>query len=143
MKQRVDFVCERRGGAMSMAALCRAFGISRQTGYKWLARFNRRKRLDDLADRSSRPYSHPATCSSKIQARVVHARQRHPTWGPRKLHRWLMKWNPRLTLPSPSTIGAILKRHGMVAPRRLARPHMTPRTLPFARCDAPNDVWCV
>jgi len=60
MKQRRDFVLERRSGTMSMAALCRAFGISRQTGYKWLARFNERKRLDDLADRSSRPYSHPA-----------------------------------------------------------------------------------
>jgi len=143
MKQRMDFVLERRSGPMSMAALCRAFGVSRQTGYKWLARFYERKRFDDLADRSSRPHSHPATTDARVQARIVKARRQHPSWGPRKLRTWLKKWHPRLALPSPSTIGAILKRHGLVMPRRRARPHAPPRTQPFARCDAPNDVWCV
>jgi len=36
MEQRMQFVIEHRSGTISMAALCRVFGISRQTGYKWL-----------------------------------------------------------------------------------------------------------
>jgi transposase InsO family protein len=44
--------------------------------------------------------------------------------------------------PAVSTIGAILKRSGMVKPRR-KRLHAAPRTKPFSRCREPNDVWCV
>jgi len=41
-----------------------------------------------------------------------------------------------------STIGAILKRNGMVTPRR-RRYRAAPRSKPFASCREPNDLWCV
>ena len=36
--ERIAFVVRARQGGCNMAALCREFGISRATGYKWLRR---------------------------------------------------------------------------------------------------------
>ena len=39
MEQKVEFILAWKKSELSMAALCRSFGISRQTGYKWVSRF--------------------------------------------------------------------------------------------------------
>ncbi|WP_431623734.1 leucine zipper domain-containing protein, partial [Enterobacter cloacae] len=44
----------------SFSALCRLFGISRKTGYKWLERFDPSD-LSSLSDRSRAPHSHSRT----------------------------------------------------------------------------------
>jgi len=49
---------------------------------------------------------------------------------------------PQHEWPAAATIGAILKRHGMVQARR-RRYRVAPRTRPFSACREPNDVWCV
>ena len=43
VEQKFQFVMECKKGEASMTALCRTFGISRQTGYKWLARYLRER----------------------------------------------------------------------------------------------------
>ena len=55
MKERMKFVLAWEEGAESVAALCRRFGISRKTGYKWLMRSA--DGVEALANRSSRPGS--------------------------------------------------------------------------------------
>ena len=42
----------------SFAAICRRFGVSRKTGYKWLGRFEEAG-VDGLKDRSRAPLLHP------------------------------------------------------------------------------------
>jgi transposase len=42
----------------TMSELCRSYGISRKTGYKWAARYGQQG-LDGLKDRSRRPTSCP------------------------------------------------------------------------------------
>jgi transposase InsO family protein len=49
---------------------------------------------------------------------------------------------PQHDWPAASTIGAVLKRHGMVSARK-RRHRVAPRTRPFSACRDPNDVWCV
>jgi len=49
---------------------------------------------------------------------------------------------PDIDWPSTSTIGDILKRNGLVHPRKFRR-RAPPRTKPFSKCREPNDVWCV
>lgn len=39
VSQRVEFVRLAQAAAANVAELCRRFGISRKTGYKWLQRF--------------------------------------------------------------------------------------------------------
>jgi len=39
MDEKLLFVQTAQRGVLSMTELCRAFGVSRKTGYKWLDRF--------------------------------------------------------------------------------------------------------
>ena len=142
MDQKCQFVLAWRSHTVSRAALCRLFGISRQTGYKWVRRFEQRRSWLDLVDHSRRPRSHPATTARLLVARIVAERRRLPLWGPIPLRKRLQtKW-PAMAWPAGSTIGAILKREGLVLPRARSR-GMPPRTQPFAKCRDPNDLWCI
>ena len=58
MSQRQEFVNLAMTEGANRARLCRRFGISRKTGYKWLARYLREGDLG-LGDRSRRPRSSP------------------------------------------------------------------------------------
>jgi transposase InsO family protein len=75
-----------------------------------------------------------------IQRTVVQARKQHRHWGPRKLRAWLRRRG--VDVPAASTIGEILKRAGLVAPRRRRR-RATPSRQPFSACTAPNQIWCI
>jgi transposase InsO family protein len=139
--QRVQFVVEALYGPSSIAELCRSFGISRKTGFKWLARYER-EGPPGLVDHSRAPHHHPNAMATVIAARLLGVRQAHPTWGARKLLAWLKAREPELVLPAVSTVSALLKRLNLVYPRR-ARHRVPPMTAPFGSCLAPNDTWCV
>lgn len=140
-KERMKFVAEVDSGEMSVSALCRAYGISRKTGYKWLRRFDM-DGLEGLKDRSRMPGVHPNMVSEEIEERICKARRKHPHWGPKKLLSWLERRGQGQSLPATSTAGAILKRHGLVVARP-ARQRATPYTRPFEQCTDANQVWCV
>jgi transposase InsO family protein len=126
-----------------MAALCRAFGISRDTGHRWVGRYVEADRdLTAVQARSRRPLSSPTKVSPEMEDLLIRARKRKPRWGPRKLRAWLVDLHPDVTFPAASTVGAVLKRHGITQPRRKRR-RTTPPTQPFATCTGPNAVWCV
>jgi transposase InsO family protein len=140
MDERAEFIVDCLRGELSMTELCRKYGISRKTGYKWHARFVDGGR-PGLADRSRACSRHPNAVEEQIVSLLVDARKRHPTWGPRKLLFELGVKYPRLSLPASSTAGAILKRQGLILPRRPRR-KAPPYTEPFLGCAGPNDVWC-
>jgi len=118
MSQRQEFVTLARQEAVPIAALCRQFGISRKTAYKWLGRAATGDAV--LADRSRRPHASPGQTSPELEARVLALRATHPAWGGRKLHHRLLALGVA-EAPAPSTITGILRRHGLLAatpPRR-------------------------
>lgn len=121
MTERFKFILAADEGLFSMTELCRRFGISRKTGYKWLSRY-RTGGLDGLGDRSRAPLTCPHQTASAVADRVVATRRAHPTWGPRKLRAYLTRRHPAVPFPAPSTIGDLLKREGLIdAPRRSRR----------------------
>src|SRR5438067_13343877 len=63
------------------------------------------------------------------------------TWGPRKLKKILQRDEPGRTWPAASTIGALLKREGLVVARK-KRWRTAPYTAPLAHADEANRVWC-
>ena len=145
MDERMRFIVEQQRGEEGMAELCRRAGISRKTGYKWLARYRAQGPVG-LVERSRAPHSHPRAVAAEVQAAVLEARAAHPTWGPRKLLAWLQARQQRglppvAALPAASTVGEILRRAGLVVPRR-RRARSVPWTRPLAHAVAPNAVWC-
>lgn len=149
-KERVKFVLEweRRWhegeGRVNMAELCRIFGISRETGYRWVSRFvEAGHRIEAVQELSRRPKNSPNAISDEIQNLVVAARKLYPKWGPRKLEAWLRGRFPEAAIPRASTIGELLKRRGLTTPRKRTRKRTPPATEPFAEATAPNTTWCI
>lgn len=139
-KERMAFVVAHSQGERSMTALCQGFGVSRKTGYKWVARVAG-DGPGGCCDRSRAPHDHPRAVAPAVRAAVVAARLAHPTWGPRKLRAHLERTQPEQAWPAPSTMGAFLVQEGLVVPRRKRRAS-PPYTQPFQACQGPNDVWC-
>src|SRR4051794_8522496 len=83
MSQRREFVQLAQQHAVSVVELCRRFGISRKTGYKWL------DRAEDLREGSRRPHHSPDRTDACVEAQVVGLRHKHPAWGGRKISRRL------------------------------------------------------
>lgn len=91
--------------------LCRRFGISPQTAYKWLRRFSDHG-LPGLHNASRKPLQSPKTTPGVIQSEVVKLRHQHPAWGGRKISRRLGDLG--LGSVAPSTVSTILHRHGLI-----------------------------
>jgi transposase InsO family protein len=123
----------------SFAARCRDFGISRKTGYKWVDRY---EELGPGGLDARRPIARSlphATPVDVIDA-LVELRKERPTWGPKKLRARLEALGVA-HVPAASTIGELLKKHGLVRPRR--RRVYTPKTAAvIATAEQPNDTWC-
>jgi len=131
--QRREFVALASVEGANRRELCRRFGISAQTGYKWLLRAAQGER--SMKDRSRRPHSSPLRSVDAIEASVLAVRDAHPAWGARKIERLLIR--DGIAPPALSTIHAILQRHGRVDP-----PAGQPGQ-PWQRFekDAPNVMW--
>ena len=132
MSQRSEFVAFASAPGASVSELCRRFGISRQTGYKWLQRGVNGLGVED---RSRRPRSSPQRTAPGVEAHVLAIRRRYPFYGGRKIRRLLV--NEGLERPpAASTITAILDRHGQLRGDRR-------RTRNWQRFEAPapNALW--
>jgi len=123
----------------SMTEICRAFGVSRKTGYAAVARYCAGG-FDALRERSRAPLKHPNITPTDIEDAIVAARLEHPKWGPKKLLHILRAVQPNKNWPALSTAGQILKRRGLVVPRK-TRHRTPPYTQPLAAAVRPNDVW--
>lgn len=139
MDERMKFVGVYLEHEWDMATLCRHFDISRKTGYKWISRYIEEGPVG-LLNHSRAPLRHRFAVSEAIVEAIIVARRDHPTWGPRKLRAWLRRHNPSVIWPANSTIGEILRRHGLTVPRRRSRKG-APYTEPLQHCDRPNAVW--
>src|SRR5688500_12195081 len=91
--QRVLLVSEYLKGEQPMAELCRAFGVSRKTAYKWVARYNA-EGPSGLVDRSRAPHTHSTRVAADVLEALLDARHSHPHWGARKLLAWLSRRQP-------------------------------------------------
>ena len=134
MSLRYEFVLLSLKAGANIAELCRRFGISRKTGYKWRQRFSSGGPAA-LEDRSRRPRRSPKRTPMSVQSAVVGLR-RHRRWGGRKIHHRLQVLGHR-HVPAPSTISGILKQHGLIDPSE-SRKHQPLRRFERAQ---PNELW--
>lgn len=142
VEQKLRFILAVQQSTTTIKQLCRVWHISRPTGYKWLHRY-RQGGLVALQERSRTPHRRPHALPRLWIDRIEHLRRKHPRWGPKKLRAVLRQKHPRSRLPAHSTVGAWLRRLGLLVPRRrrLAGPAVrTRKALPAHR---PNDVWTI
>jgi transposase len=141
MDQRLQFLASYQKEEMSVADLCRAYGISRPTAYRWINRYNETG-PEGLVDRSRRPQSCSHATLEPIENAILALRAKHPSWGARKLKARLEMLQPDVTWPAASTFGNILSRSGLTSPQR-KRKRTTPCSEPFSLVTGPNQLWCM
>ena len=140
LDEKKDFIEEWKRQEVSLAELCRRYEISRQTGYKWLERYDQEGE-PGLEEHSRSPLQHPQAMRPEVRQTLVSLRSQHPSWGPRKLRAYLQRDTPELVWPAVSSIGDLLRREGLAHPRR-KRKRTPPYTQPLQHAAAPNQVWC-
>ena len=141
MDQRMLFIADVLRQDESVAALCRRYGVSRQTGHTWIGRY-----LEGgpggLTDRSSAPHVHPNATPTAVVELVLRVRGTHPTWGPKKILAVLGRRYPGLELPACSTASEILRRAGLTVPKRRSRAGVRPPSH-LGSQDLPNQTWAI
>lgn len=140
MDEKLRFIYEYERDEETMRGLCRRHGISRETGYVWLRRF-RQHGAAGLVELNRAPRWHPNPTRPEIEEAVLQLREAHMKWGPRKLKRILERDQPGSVWPAASTMGEIVKRAGLVVPRKKRR-RTEPYTQPLAHANQSNRVWC-
>src|SRR6267378_8272715 len=140
MEEKLRFILEYESDEYSMSELCQRYNISRETGYLTLRRY-RATGLAGLLPHSHAAHRHHNQTPEEIEQKVLELRQAHMRWGPRKLKRILERDEPGRNWPVASTIGALLKREGLVVARK-KRLHTAPYTQPLAHAQECNRVWC-
>src|SRR5215831_3659705 len=139
MNERMRFVVDCEEDLYSMRELCQRYGVSRKTGYKWLARYDA-EGAAGLRERSRAPHHCPHRIAPAVADAVCGARRQHPSWGPGKILQWLGRRAPELELPAPSTEGDLLARRGLVKKRRRRRAYTHPGVVSPTTAH-PNDLW--
>lgn len=117
----------------NFSELCRRFGISRKTGYKWRQRYQERG-LSGLQDRSRRPQHSPRRSQPRLEQRVLAVRDEYG-WGARKIKTCLERTG--CTRLAKSTVHAILQRSGRITPQS------SQASGPYQRFEQerPNQLW--
>lgn len=132
-KSRMEFVSEVMRREDSISEICRKYGITRKTGYKWIERFQSGESLDN---KSHVPFHTPHKTPQAMEEIILQLRDEHPSWGGRKLKRRLEDLG-YTDLPAVSTICEILKRTNRIDPEE------SEKHTPFIRFEYPNpnDLW--
>jgi transposase InsO family protein len=136
VEQRYDAVMEVLRGGRTVTEVAERWGISRQSLYSWLGRYQA-SGLEGLAERSHRPRSCPHQIPAAVEVRICELRRRHPDWGPRRLHHELGR-DGLQPLPSRSAIYRALVRHRLIEPATRRR-----RKVDYRRWerDRPMELW--
>jgi transposase len=82
---RTKFVLKSLSKDIVFRDLCKEYGISTKTGYKWQRRFTQNG-VPGLHDKSRRPHSNPACLPEDTVCDMVKLKSAHPDWGPNKIH---------------------------------------------------------
>lgn len=95
----------------NFSSLCREFGISRRTGYKWV---ERNEQACSMSDRSHAPHHVPGRTSADIEQAILSVRAINPEWGAKTILK-VLENNGDTNLPCIRTANNILQRNGCIS----------------------------
>jgi len=138
-EQKILFIADWLKEEFSITELCNHYGVSRKTAYKLINRYNAEKEKA-FEERSRARHFICNEVSPMIVRELVKLKYKYPYFGPVKLRNWFNRNKPQEKWPAASTIGEILKKHGLVKARKYRR-KVPPYTQPFSSCDYANQSW--
>ena len=107
---RKEFV-EAAKTSKNFSSLCREFGITRATGYKWV---KRNKQSCSMSDRSHAPLHVPGRTSAEVEEAILRVRAANPEWGAKTILK-VLENNGCSNLPCVRTANNILQRNGCIS----------------------------
>ena len=134
MSIRKEFVILALQTGSNIRGLCRQYGISSRTAYKWIARYQAEGEAG-IEERSRRPQHSPRKTDAAMEQMVLDKRA-ETSWGGRKIARVLSN-EGYSDVPHPNTITDILRRAGKITPEARERHRPWQR---FERA-VPNELW--
>ena len=141
MDQRIEFTMKAMS-SRDFAGLCREYGISRKTGYKWRERFLSYG-ISGMAEQSRKPLSHAHELPETVVCEMVRLKQAHPHWGPRKIRELYRRAHRGTEPPSESSFKRVLERAGLTQERKRRVAQQSGRLTTGIKATAANEVWSV
>jgi putative transposase len=143
LDQRTEFVTRALTEEITFTDLCKEYGISRKTGYKWKQRFLENG-YNGLSDLSRKPRNSPNQLSEDCIIQIIKLKLAYPNWGARKILELYKRAHPLEKAPSESSVKRILDKAGLVKKRRVKRVNPNQDALrQMIQPDEPNDVWTI
>ncbi len=139
MNQRIEFVLK-AVKTDNFRALCKEYGISAKTGYKWRERFLA-EGLNGMDEESRRPKSNSTALGDDVVCDIIRIKNQHLAWGPRKVRAIYGRVHEQT--PSESSFKRVLERAGYTHKRALRPRQEAGRLYSGKRAQAPNEVWTV
>jgi putative transposase len=141
MEQKIQLIGDWLKNEHTISELGEHYRVSRKTVYKWIYRYQAGG-PEALQEASRAPFHHPNATAPEIVSTIIEKKLRHPYWGPKKVVSLLRHEQPEKQWPAASTVQSILRKEGLVKPRRV-RHHTPAFTGPFQECLKPNDTWSI
>ena len=141
MDEKIQMIGDYLKKEHTVTELGERYGVSRKTIYKWTGRYQAGG-IEALQERTHAPFRHPNATDIETVSDIISAKRGHSTWGPKKVVFWLKQQQPEKDYPAVSTVQNILKKQGLVKPRKTRR-HTPPYRQPFHECTRPNDSWSI
>ena len=135
--QRFNLIQSYESG-IPMTDLCKIYGISRKTAYKWV---NRYKEIgsEGLKDMSKAPLNPHQKYDDDVINMAIEMKLKYRKWGPKKILAKLKRELPDYQWPCPTRLYEIFKSLHLVMPKRLR--NRLPATHPLGDVNESNDVW--
>lgn len=139
-QQRLNLVQAYIAGDSTMTHICKLYGISRKTGYKWVQRYLEEGN-NGLKDLSKARHSVQNIYSQNHIERVIDYKLKHLRWGPKKILIKIKELYPDENWPSPTRLYEIFKKYNLVTSRRIKG--RVPAAAPLGDLTGCNDTWSV
>ena len=117
----------------NFSSLCREFGITRKTGYKWVSRY---KSGLPLTDMSRCPSVTPNRTPPETEKLIVDLRSDNPGWGAKTIKKVLENQGNE-NIPCVKTVNNILNRFGCISEEESLK-HQPFQRFERSRC---NELW--
>ena len=139
MSERIKFIARALDGER-MTDLCKEFGISTKTGYKYLKRY-KTEGISGLEEQPRIAKRVKHKLPQKIELLILEIKESYPSWGAPKIRERLTRKFNIQKPPAISTIHSVLERNNLVKKRKRKKNlklEGTSLTVP----KKPNELWC-